>query len=424
MVFLAVTDIISAAGLIASAVITAGYVRISKRLRKKRAVFFVATAFLMLFYTAGFIGGSLYSINRFENAHSFLRFCPVASSFFYIQAVRFAADIYKGRIRRLPDINATMDYLLFYPRLAMGPVMTYNEHITMQINRKQSSERMGEGLSLFIIGLSKKVLIADTIGLVFAPLYGKLSDDSTLLMAWLTVLAFALELFFVVSGYGDMAKGTALCYGFDVPVSYGSPLLSGSLSRFHDEWNISVISWFKSLFGIMLRPGRWQYIAGTVAVWIFYAMWYRPGPQMIIWGAWIGLWIGMDGYVRDKFSRVPSVINGIVFFLAMFFGWAFFSAGSIPEGINAVALLLGKSASIARANDLYFIRTAGVIMVIAVYSASGNFGVLLRQARRIPFISRLIDLSGVIVQAVLLILCIVVLTTNSDIMALHMKGVM
>lgn len=423
MVFLAVTDIISAVGLIASAAATAGYVRLSAPLRKKRIIFFLVTALVMLFYAGSFIGWSIYNTGRFASAHSFLRFCPLGTSFFYLQAIRFAADIYKGRIRRLPDINETLDYLLFFPRLVMGPVMTYSEHIQMQTGGKQSSERTGEGLGLFIIGLSKKLLLADTIGLVFAPLYGNLSDGTTLLMAWLTILAFALEFFFTVSGYGDMAKGIALCYGFEVPCSYKTPLLSGSLSRFGDEWNISVISWFKCLFRSMLRPGCWQYIVGTVAVWILAGMWYRPEPQIIIWGAYIGLWIGLDGYVRDKFRRVPSVINGTAFFLAMFLGWAFFSADSLAEGISAVGLLLGRSASIARAQDFYYIRSAGLIIVIAAYSATGNFSTVLGRLRRVPFLSRAIDLLGVIVQILLLLLCVVVLATNNDIMALQMKGV-
>lgn len=423
MIFLAVTDILSAVGMIVSALISAGYARISIKIRKKRILFFLLTTVFMLFYVSCFAGFSFYNSDRFGEAYSIMRFLPVGTAFFYLQAMRFTADIYKGKIRSVPEINDTLDYLLFYPRLVMGPVMTYNEHEKMQLGRNQNSERMGEGLSLFIIGLSKKVLIADTIGLVFAQLYGNLPEDATLLMSWITILAFALEIFFIVSGYCDMAKGIALCYGFELVSGYGTPLLSGSLSRFNDEWNISVVSWFKGLFSPLLRPERLPYIAGTMIVWILVGMWYRPEPQMIIWGAWLGLWIGLDGYMRAKFSRIPSVVNGIMFFAAMFFGWAFFSADSIADGIRAVGLLLGTSTSIARAADLYYIKSSVLMLLAAAFSATGYFGILIKQARRISFISKAIDFARVILLFILLILCVVVMATGIDITSLQMKGV-
>lgn len=423
MIFLAVTDIISAVGMIISALIISGYARFSVKVRKKRILFFLLTTIFMLFYILCFVSFSFYNAYKFKNVNSILRFLPVGIAFFYLQAIRFTADIYKGKLQSAFDVNDVMDYLLFYPRLVMGPVMTYNEHKKMLSCGKQNLESIGNGLSLFTIGLSKKVLIADTIGLVFAPLYGNLSQDNTMLMSWLTVIAFALEIFFILSGYGDMAKGIAMCYGFDIAVSYKHPLLSGSLSRFNDEWNISVVSWFKSMFAPMLRPEKSSYISGTMFVWILVGMWCRPVSQMIIWGAWLGLWIGLDGYLRVKFSRIPSVVNNIVFFIATLFGWAFFSADSIAEGLNSVGLLLGTGTGIASSADLYYIRSAGLIMIIAAYISIGNFGALIKHARRISFISKAIDFLSAIMLVVLLILCIVVISTNIDITSLQVKGV-
>lgn len=245
MIFLAVTDILSAIGIIIMAVILAVYGRLSKSLRKRKVLFLILTIINMLLCVGSFIGWSIYNGTKFESANSFLRYCPIGASFFFLQSFRFIIDIYTGRINGTLSINDSLDYLLFYPRLVMGPVMTYNEHRQMLIKGKINTEKTGEGLSLLIKGLSKKLLIADTIGLTFFPLYGNLDSDSTLLMSWLTVLAFALEFYSIVSGYGDMAKGIALCYGFDIPESYKYPLFSGSFSRLDSEWNISVVSWIK-----------------------------------------------------------------------------------------------------------------------------------------------------------------------------------
>lgn len=249
-----------------------------------------------------------------------------------------------------------------------------------------------------------------------------MNKDTTLLMSWFIVLAFALELFFTVAGYGDMAKGIALCYGFKIPANYKYPLLSGSLSRFGSEWNISVVSWCKSCFSPMLRGSRWQSIIGVTDAWIIVGFWYRPELQVIIWCAWLGFWIGMDGYIRNQLKRIPSVIYGIVFFIVTFFGWAFLSADSIAGGVNMVGLLVGSSTSIFRAQDFYYISQAGIVILIAVYSATGHFNAFIERMRRIPVFYAITTLFGFIFQILLLLLCIVVLVTNNDITALQLKG--
>lgn len=422
MIFLAVSDIVSAIGMIAASMITAVYGKISITLRKKKIIFLILTIVIMLMYIISFIGFSIYNFRRFEVAHSFLRFCSIGMPFFFLQSVRFTSDIYTGKVRQNPDINDSLEFLLFYPRLVMGPVMTYNEHREMLSEGRQCCERISDGLGLFIKGLSKKLLLADTIGLVFSALYGDVSKDTTLIMSWLIVLAFALELFFTVAGYGDMAKGIALCYGFKIPENYKYPLLSGSLSRFGSEWNISVVSWCKSCFSPMLRVNKWQSIIGVTAAWIIVGFWYRPELQVIIWCAWLGFWIGLDGYIRSQFKRIPSVIYGIVFFIVTFFGWTFLSADSIADGVNMIGLLLGSSTSILRSQDFYYISQAGIIILIAVYSATGHFSVLIERIRRIPVLYAITTLLGFIFQILLLLLCIVVLVTNNDITALQLKG--
>lgn len=422
MLFLAVSDILSAMGMIAAAVITAVYGKVSVTLCKKKTILLIFTIVIMLMHIISFIVFSIYNFRRFDNAHSFLRFCSIGVPFFFFQAVRFTIDIYTGKIRKNPNINDSLEFLLFYPRLVMGPVMTYNEHIEMLSDSRQCSERIGEGLGLFIKGLSKKLLLADTIGLVFSPLYGDVNKDTTLLMSWFIVLAFALEFFFTVAGYGDMAKGIALCYGFKIPANYKYPLLSGSLSRFGSEWNISVVSWCKSCFSPMLRGNKWQSIIGVTAAWIIVGFWYRPELQVIIWCAWLGFWIGMDGYIRNQLKRIPSVIYGIVFFIVTFFGWAFLSADSIAGGVNMVGLLVGSSTSIFRAQDFYYISQAGIIILIAVYSSTGHFSAFIERIRRIPVFYAITTLLGFIFQILLLLLCIVVLVTNNDITALQLKG--
>lgn len=424
MIFLAVTDILSAIGIIIMAVILAVYGRLSKSLRKRKVLFLILTIINMLLCVGSFIGWSIYNGTKFESANSFLRYCPIGASFFFLQAFRFIIDIYTGRINGTLSINDSLDYLLFYPRLVMGPVMTYNEHRQMLIKGKINTEKTGEGLSLLIKGLSKKLLIADTIGLTFFPLYGNLDRDSTLLMSWLTVLAFALEFYFIVSGYGDMAKGIALCYGFDIPESYKYPLFSGSFSRLDSEWNISVVSWIKEFFAPMFRYNKWQSVIGMTLVGIILGFWYRPQLNVIICGAWIGLWIGLDRFIEARWNHIPKILKGIVFFLIIFLGLSFFMSDSMAESIRSLGLLVGSSANIAKSQDFYYLRSSGIILLIAVYGATGNFSVILERIRKNPLLERVISVMGFAVQLLLFILCIIVLVTCNDITALQFKGAM
>ena len=424
LIFLAVSDIAAAAGIILTALAAAGYGRISFNLKKRPVLFFLITVPAILLSVCGFVLLSIYYSWKYENAHSFLRFCPFVTAFFYIQAIRFIADIYKGKIALPLSINDSLGYLLFYPRLVMGPVMTCNEHKSMLGNGFQSLENTGEGLQLFIRGLSKKLLIADTIDMVFSPLYGTVNGEASLLMSWLTVFAFSLELYFTVACFGDMAKGIALCYGFRVPDSYKNPLLSGSLSRFGDEWNMSVVSWCKSCFSAMLRNDKWQSVIGMTAAWTVFSIWYRPELKMMIWGIWMGFWIGIDRFLKNKFKRVPSLFYGTVFFLVTFFGWAFFSADSFSEGIRLVGLLLGGSGSIAKAQDLYYLKSGGFILLIAAYGATGNFTSVIERLKRIPILSKIITFMTITVLLLIMVICFVILVTQNDIFILQWKGAM
>ena len=424
LVFPAVSDIAAASGIIMTALATAGYGKISVNLKKRPVIFFLITVPVILLSVCGLVLLSVYYKWKYENAHSFLRFCPFGTAFFYMQAIRFAADIYREKIVLPLSVNDSLGYLLFYPRLVMGPVMTYNEHKSLLDTGSQSFENTGEGLQLFIRGLAKKLLIADVIDMVFSPLYGTVNGEASLLMSWLTVFAFSMELYFTVAGFGDMAKGTALCYGFRVPDSYKNPLFSGSLSRFGDEWNISAVSWCKSLFSALFRNNKWQSVIGRTAAWTVFSIWYRPELKMVIWGIWIGFWIGIDRLLKDKFKRIPSLFYGTVFFLVTFFGWAFFSADSFSEGIRLVGLLLGGSGSIAKAQDLYYLKSGGFILLIAAYGATGNFTSVMERLKRIPVLSKIIKCITIPVMLILMVLCFVVLATQYDIFELQWKGAM
>lgn len=393
--------------------LTVTYSRMSVALREKRIQFLLWTALLMVLYLFGFGFWSMYLYLELEQMRSFLRYCPFGAAFFVLQGLGYVADVYAGKISGTESWLRTAEYLLFYPRLAMGPVQSFEKHMLMQQEGVMCSQNLGEGLGRFIRGLAKKILLADTIGLVFSSLYGNSQSGTSLIMAWVTLFAFVLQLYFTVAGYADMAKGIGLCYGFRLPDSYGYPIFSGSMAQFGERWNMSVVKWCRSCFSPMLRPQKWQYVLGTVCVWALLGCWYRPGLQLLLWGIWMGLWIGLDQFIKNRFRKIPAAIEVILFVLITFSGWALFSSPSLSDGLRWIGFLFGSSASFLGEQDLYFLQTGGLILLIAFYSATGHFAKMMKYAAHSPVLSNGIRILTLPVQTVLLILCLAVLATQN-----------
>ncbi len=418
ILFLLISDWISAAGMGVLTLLTVGYSYFSERLRPWKIIFFGVTLLLVLLYLSGFSMWAVCIYQYLEQIGSFLRYCPFGLAFFILQGIRCVIDIYTGKIAALQKPLHIAEYLLFYPRLAMGPIQSYQEHEIMYRSAAQCSQNLGDGLGRFVLGLAKKVLLADTIGLAFSEHYRSDFGNESVVMIWVSLLAFSLELFFTVSGYGDMAKGIALCYGFQIPDSYGYPLFSGSLVTFGKSWNQSVVAWLGQIFAPLMQPKKWISIPGMMCIWGILGCWYRPGIQMLLWGLWMGLWIGLHQYAKKRFQRVPVAIEVLLFILVTFCGWAMFSAGSFSDGIHRICQLFGGSGSIIQERDLYDLKSGGMILLIAMYSATGHFSALLERIRKKPVLSKISGFLTLPVQVVLLMLSLAILVTQKDVSGL------
>ena len=324
-------------------------------------------------------------------------------AFFTLQGIRFTADVLFGKIN--PDTNQTAHFLLFYPRLAMGPVQSYSEHSEMCGKAVMCSQNLGEGLGFFIKGLAMKTLLADMTGVIFSSFYSGNDSDQSIIMTWTSLLAFTLQLYFTVAGYSEMAKGAALCYGFRLPDSYGTKILSGNISEFGSEWNKTVTGWFKGCFSVLTQTDKWQSVIGITLAWTLMGCWYRPVLPAIIWGAWMGLWIGLHQYLKNRLTRIPTVLEAVILIVVTFLGWAMFSAQSLGEGLSHIGLMIGSSGKLMQQQDLYFLRSGGIILIAGIYFASGHLSKLTDRIRRIPALSRAADIVCMIIQPLLLILC-------------------
>ena len=199
-------------------------------------------------------------------------------------------------------------------------------------------------------------------------------------------------------------------------------MVSGSLVRFAAEWNITVVSWCRLCFLPLLRNQGIKQMLGIMFTWMLLGLWYSPLPHMAVWGLWMGAWIWLHQYTIKKHWHIPSVFNVFIFIVVTFFGWTFFSADSFAEGVSGLMQLLGSGKSLVKLEDMYYIRSGGLILLIALCSATGCFNKLMVRIKRIPILAKAIEFLAIPVQLILFILCAAVLATQMDVSALQWKG--
>lgn len=382
--------------------ISCSFITFHKRISKIRLLVIFSAALIIILYITAFILTCRYNFSRFSDTDSFLRFCPVGIAFFTLHGIRFTSDTIAGKIS--PDYMDAAHYLLFYPRLAMGPVQSYSEHSAMCSQASMCSQNIGEGLSTFIKGLAQKVILADFLGVIFSSFYGS-SESSSIIMTWTAILAFALQFYFTVCGYSKMAEGIALCYGFRLPVSYSTPILFGSASDFNNNWNKTVTAWFSRLFYPLIHSQKWQSVLGIVLAWTLIGFWYRPDLHVVLCFAWMGFWIGILQYIKKKTDKIPAVIESALLIGAVFIAAAFFSSDSLVSGISRIGMMIGSGGSFIREQDLYFIKSGGIILIIAMYCASGHFNRIYAKIQKSTFLFAVSKALSIILHALMLVIC-------------------
>jgi alginate O-acetyltransferase complex protein AlgI len=262
---------------------------------------------------------------------------PIGISFFTFQKMSYIIDIYKYGYKPLKKITDLILYIILFPQLIAGPIVRYNEIRDQLIDRRSSihiSNKMN-GLMRFIIGLSKKMLIANPMGeqvdLAFQAGVVNVSSAE----AWIVILAYALQIYYDFSGYSDMAIGIGHMLGFSFPENFRNPYISGSITEFWRRWHMTLSRWMRDYLYIPLGGNKVSVIRmylNLSIVFLISGLWHGAAWNFIIWGAFHGFFLILDRLfllkVLQKIGKVPAVIFTFVLTL---FGWVLFRAESFPE---------------------------------------------------------------------------------------------
>jgi alginate O-acetyltransferase complex protein AlgI len=294
---------------------------------------------------------------------------PIGISFYTFETITYVVDVYRGIHKPLDKFIDYQSYIILFPKLIAGPIVRYHE-IADQITDRTKNETIDNKLSgfyRFCIGLSKKVLIANTLAVVVDGIYGDqvtgegmlAPETLSMAQAWAAAIAYTFQIYFDFSGYSDMALGIGKMIGFKFPENFNSPYVSQSITEFWRRWHITLGNWMKNYLYIPLggnRVGMGRMYFNLWIVFLLSGLWHGASWNFILWGAWHGMFLIFDRMFLDKLTYFIGKFGRVMltFFIVMV-GWIFFRVKEIPLAWGYIRSLFGAGNSTAEfATDVEF----------------------------------------------------------------------
>ena len=304
--------------------------------RGRKAVYGIALAgnlvMLGYFKYTGFLLENLQALGLDVTVPSIA--LPAGISFFTFQAMAYLTDVYRGTIpaeRSLPRLTL---FMAFFPQLLQGPILRYGEFAPALTQRRENSEDAAAGATRFCFGLAKKVLLADSLGVIADAAFSS-GDRLTMSLAWLGGIAYTLQLYFDFSGYTDMAIGLGRIFGFRLPENFNYPYISKSASEFWRRWHMTLSFWFRDYVYIPLggnRKGKARQAFNLLVVWFLTGMWHGAGWNFILWGLYYFVFLALEKFLLPGLQRLPGFFAHLYTLVVVFFGWILFYFTDFTQG--------------------------------------------------------------------------------------------
>lgn len=284
---------------------------------------------------------------------------PVGISFFTFQGLSYVIDVYRNERLKRTRFQDVLLYIALFPQLVAGPIVRYEDVAGEIQSRRHTLEQLANGLRRFIIGLSKKLLIADVCGSVVTLIYSAERSVLDSRTAWLAAVCYLLQIYFDFSGYSDMAIGLGLCFGFHFKENFNYPYISASIQEFWRRWHISLSTWFREYLYIPLggnRKGKAKTYRNKLIVFFCTGLWHGANWTFIVWGLWHGFFIVAEDAVKKLFriekhgkgGRNPAmaVLKHLYTLLVVLIGFVIFRADNMEQAASMIrAMFSGISAS-------------------------------------------------------------------------------
>lgn len=298
---------------------------------------------------------------------------PIGISFYTFQIISYEIDVYNKKVNVQSNILNYFLYVFLFPQLIAGPIVRYQDVNNEIDNRNVTFEMFARGVRRFIIGLSKKVIIANNLG-ELCNIYLNLGDKSVL-FTWIFAISYMLQIYFDFSGYSDIAIGLGKMLGFNFPENFNYPYMAKSITDFWRRWHMTLSSWFRDYVYIPLggnKKGVLKQIRNILIVWSLTGLWHGASWNFIVWGLYFGILLILEKFILKKyFNNVPKFIKGIYTLFLVMISFVIFQGDNLSSAFNIIKGLFGLNGELFINNvTLYYLRGYVLFIVLGVIGST------------------------------------------------------
>lgn len=300
---------------------------------------------------------------------------PIGISFYTFQELSYLIDIYRGNAKPQQRLLPFALYISMFPQLIAGPIVRYVDIEAQLLNRVMSMRKFGQGVMYFIVGFAKKVVLADSIGVLYEQITALPIGSFSVLTAWVGCLAFAFQIYFDFSGYSDMAIGLGKMFGFEFRKNFQYPYIAKNIGEFWRRWHISLGTWFREYVYIPLGGNKCpasRHLLNLLIVWALTGLWHGAQWNFLVWGLYYGVILILERYVWGRaLGRLPAFVQHIYTFVLVLIGWVFFFSPSLGVAMDYLGVMFGAGASawIDR-QGVYFLLTHWLLFLLCAIGSS------------------------------------------------------
>lgn len=347
-----------------------------KRAAKRSLVFnlIINLAVLGFFKYEGFVLDTLNGILPVHISYHALPL-PIGISFYTFQILSYIIDVYRGNVKVQTNLPNFALYVTMFPQLIAGPIVQYADVDEQLASREVSRTKFGEGSMYFIRGLAKKVLLANTSGMIFTEVSGLAKGNIAVMTAWLGAFAYMFQIYFDFSGYSDMAIGLGKMFGFEFSMNFNYPYVSKSITEFWRRWHISLSSWFRDYVYIPLggnRVSKIKHIRNLLIVWFLTGLWHGAAWNFVAWGLYYGVILIIEKYLLSPvLDRLPDVVRHIYSIVLVVIGWVLFFSSSFGQAADYIRVMFGAGAhGFADRESMYLLTSNLILWLILIFGST------------------------------------------------------
>ena len=331
---------------------------------------------------------------------------PIGISFYTFQCMSYTIDVYRGNAQAQKDPIAFGTYVSLFPQLIAGPIVRYVDVEKELRSRETSWHNVVAGLPRFLVGLGKKVLLANQFGLLTELYRG--SSEQSVLFCWMYAIAFTLHIYFDFSGYSDMAIGLGRIFGFHFPENFDYPYISRSITEFWRRWHMTLGGWFRDYVYIPLggnRVSRGRWVLNILTVWMLTGLWHGAAWNFVLWGLLFAGMLLLEKWLPGL-QKLPGILRHFYVMLTIILSFVLFNAVDLAQAGQDFAGLFGLSGLPALSTEsLYYLRSYAPLFLVGIIGATPALKLLRQRLQRSRYGELVLAIAEPVALGALLLIC-------------------